>query len=175
MIMKKFICTTLLILAGFFPAISQPDQDGGPGIPPPPSGKQRERIESMKIGFLTDRLNLTPEEAKAFWPVYNQYQNELEKLRKDRRAMLKNAKENSDDLSDAETEKVVDSEIAFRQNELDLVKKYNPQFKKVLPIKKVARLYRAEEEFKMELLNKLRDGKGDNRRNQGPRRPPMGR
>ena len=45
----------------------------------------KERMESMKIGFLTDRLNLTPEEAKEFWPVYNKYSDELEVLRNGRR------------------------------------------------------------------------------------------
>jgi hypothetical protein len=78
---------------------------------------------------------------------------------------------NFDEMSDAEIEKAVDGEIAFRQAELDIQKKYHPQFKKVLPIRKVGRLYRAEEEFKRELLNKLQDNKGGRR--QGP--PPGGR
>jgi hypothetical protein len=81
-----------------------------------------------------------------------------------------NAREDMDSMSDAEIEKTVDSEIAFRQAELDIIKKYHPQFKKVLPIRKVGRLYRAEEEFKRELLRKLQDKKDDRRPG-----PPPGR
>ncbi|QQR95672.1 MAG: hypothetical protein IPJ93_02755 [Bacteroidota bacterium] len=60
-------------------------------------------------------------------------------------------------MSDKEVEKVVDDEIVFRQSELDIIKKYHAQFKQVLPIKKVARLYQAEEDFKKELLRQLKD------------------
>jgi hypothetical protein len=130
----------------------------------------RERVEAMKIGFITDRLNLTSEEAKVFWPVYNQYSDELEKLRKGRRDNIINARDNFDEMSDAELEKAVDSELAFRQNEVDIIKKYHPQFKKVLPIKKVAKLYKAEEDFKRKLLDILQERRGDRKggQRQGP-------
>jgi hypothetical protein len=113
----------------------------------------------MKIGFLTDYLDLTSDEAKVFWPVYNKYQDETDQLRKTRRKNILNDQPNFDSLSDAELEKIVDSEIAFRQNELDIQKKYHPQFKKVLPMNKVAKLYRAEEEFKKKLLEMIREKK----------------
>ena len=102
----------------------------------------RERLESLKVGFLTERLNLSAEEAKVFWPVYNKYQDELEQLRKSRRENLMNAKLNFDEMSDSEVEKTIDNELMYRQGELDVLKKYNPQFKKVLPVKKVAKLYK---------------------------------
>lgn len=128
----------------------------GPPDGPPPGGPKKERVEAMKVAFITQKLDLSPEEAKVFWPVYNQYQDELEQLRKNRR---ENAKQNMDDLSNAEIEKMVDGEIGYRQAELDLLKKYHPQLKKVLPIRKVARLYRAEEEFKRQLLEMIQDRK----------------
>ncbi|MFM7218340.1 MAG: hypothetical protein ACKO1U_10005 [Bacteroidota bacterium] len=161
---------TIAIASALLVATHGLAQPGPKGPPPPPSGNKKERIEAMKVGFLTDQLQLTPDEAKVFWPVYEQYQDEQEKLRKDRRSNIKNARENIDEMSDADIEKVVDSEISFRQSELDLIKKYNPQFKKVLPIRKVAKLYRAEEEFKLELLRRLKeDGNG------GPDRQRRGR
>ena len=128
-----------------------------------PQGPVREKVETMKVGFLTERLNLTTEEAKIFWPVYNKYQDELETLRKSRRENLMNAKRNFDEMDDREIEKAVDNELAFRQNELDLLKKYHPQFKQVLPIKKVAKLYRAEEDFKRKLLDMIQE-KRENKR-----------
>jgi len=149
--------------------------------PPPGDDQQkpaRERVEAMKVGFLTQRLNLTPEEAKVFWPVYNKYQDELETLRKSRRENLVNAKMNFDEMSEKDVEKAVDSELGFRQNELDLLKKYHGQFKQVLPIKKVAKLYRAEEDFKRELLDRIKENRMDRqdmKRDRMDRKKPMGR
>ena len=128
----------------------------------------KERVDAMKIGFLTERLNLTSEEAKTFWPVYNMYSDELEKLRKSRRENILNTKENLDDLSDVELEKNVDNEINFRQNELEIIKKYHPQFKKVLPIKKVAKLYKSEDDFKRRLLEMIQGRKEDRRQGLPP-------
>jgi hypothetical protein len=128
----------------------------------------KEKVDAIKIGFITERLDLTPEEAQAFWPVYNQYTDELDHLRKDRRENLMNARENFDSMSDGELEKAVDNEIAFRVNELEILKKYHPQFKKILPVKKVAKLYRAEEDFKRRLLDMIKDRR-NNRRMADPR------
>ncbi|MCB0850541.1 MAG: hypothetical protein KDC20_12430, partial [Bacteroidetes bacterium] len=81
------------------------------------AGNRSERMETMKIGFLTQQLHLTSDEAKRFWPVYNQYQDELQALRKNRKDDRQDAKDNFANMSDKEAEKVVDDEIAFRQNE----------------------------------------------------------
>ena len=121
----------------------------------------RDKVEAMKVGFITERLNLTPEEAKVFWPVYNKYQDELESVRKSRRENLINAKMNFDEMSDKDVDKAIETEISSRQNELDLLKKYHPQFKQVLPIKKVAKLYRAEEDFKRKLLDLIQEKRED--------------
>jgi hypothetical protein len=131
------------------------------GPPPQPRNKEhreerQDNIESMKIAFLTKKLNLTPEEAQLFWPVYNQYTDKLNELRRKRRMENKEAKHNVDEMSDKEVEQTVDNEIVFRQKELDIQKEYHTKFKAVLPIKKVAKLYQAEEQFKRVLLDKLK-------------------
>ena len=71
-----------------------------------------------------------------------------------------NAYDRFDEMSDAELEKAVDGEIIFRNSELEILKKYHPQFKKVLPIRKVARLYKAEEDFKRRLVEMIRERRG---------------
>ena len=124
----------------------------------------KEKLESLKIGFITERLKLSPEEAKVFWPVYNQYQDELEKIRKQRRETFRNPSETFDNLNDVELEKMVDNEIVFRQNELDIMKKYYQKFKQVLPVRKVALLYKTEEDFKRKLLEMIRERKAERRK-----------
>ncbi|HEX8515824.1 MAG TPA: hypothetical protein VF868_06460 [Bacteroidia bacterium] len=126
--------------------------------------EKRDNIESMKIAFLTKKLSLTPEEAQQFWPVYNQYTDKIQELRRKRRTEHKEIKHNIDEMSDKEVEQDVDNEIIFRQKEIDIQKEYHTKFKAVLPVKKVAKLYQAEEQFKRVLLDKLK-------RDQPPVRP----
>jgi hypothetical protein len=115
-----------------------------------------ENVESMKIAFITKKLGLTPEEAQLFWPVYNEYTDKLQDVKRKRRADIKDAKHNIEEMSDKDVERSVDNEMAYRQKELDVQKEYHSKFKAVLPIKKVAKLYQAEEQFKRVLLDKLK-------------------
>jgi len=158
----KMIRPLLLLLSILFLNSAQLSAQRPGGPPPPMTKEQREEIESMKIAFLTKRLELTPDEAKKFWPVYNQSSSEVESLREARRKQHQEMRQNRENLSDKDYERIVDSEISFRQQELDIMKKYNVQYKQILPMKKVASLYKAEEDFKRELLEKMRD-----RKNQG--------
>lgn len=160
--MKKYILLTFLLfnILRIENAIAQP---GGGRMENRP---RKEKVEAMKIGFITDYLDLSSEEAKEFWPVYNKYQDEMEVLRKGRRQNMLNDQTDLNTMSDSELEKLVDSEIIFHQNELDLQKKYHPQFKKVLPMRKVAKLYRAEEAFKKKLLEMIRERKQERRNNE---------
>lgn len=126
-------------------------------------GTRREKVEAHRIAFITNKVGLTSEEAKRFWPVYNEYQAELETIRKERRMKLKDARMDQENLSDKELESLVDYEITFRQKELDISKKYHARFKEVLPVRKVAKLYMAEEAFKRELLRQIQDKRSPSR------------
>ncbi len=144
--MKKILAWAFLFCITIgFAAAQEEGQEG-----------RREKIESQKVSFLTTKLNLSPEEAKAFWPVYNKYQEETHNLRKSKHADRINARKNFDTMSDKDLEKLVDGEIISRQAELDILKKYHAQFKQVLPIKKVALFYKAEQDFKRELLKQIK-------------------
>ncbi len=156
--MKKYLLIALIIIGITKDSYSQRGGFRGQERRP-----MREKVDAMKIGYLTNFLDLTTEEAKNFWPVYNKYQDELNQLRKSRRDNLMKGQVAIDSMSDAELEKIVDGELAFHQSEIDIQKKYHPQFKKVLPMKKVAKLYRAEEEFKKQLLQMIRDKRKDDR------------
>lgn len=160
--MKANLCFTKIILPVFLfigtLSYAQPHMGG-----PHPGGRgekmreNKEDIEAMKIAFITKKLSLTPEEAKDFWPVYDQYSEKLHELRKKRRQDMKAARDGFDEMSDKEVEAAVDNEIVFRQKELDVQKEYHSKFKTLLPVKKVAKLYSAEDQFKRVLLDKLKD------------------
>jgi len=99
----------------FFCAFSLRAQDG-------------KRIQTLKIGYLTRQMNLTPEEAQRFWPIYNKYSDDLIVATIDAR---KNNK----------------PEIELEETVLNIRKRYNTEFMKVLPPDKVDTFWRAEKQF----------------------------
>lgn len=139
--MKKLILTMVLFLPML--VIAQPKKR-----------PQKDQIEAQKIAFITKELDLTPDESQKFWPVYNQFNKERQEIKKQQRAALKPGK-NIDELSDAELQKIMEANLNYKQKELDLEKQYHAKFLTVLPTKKVAKLYKAEEKFKRILLEKI--------------------
>lgn len=119
--------------------------------------KRREEIESFRVAYFTRQLNLTSDEAKKFWPVFNEMQTEMQKIQKEKRARHRMIKSDLNAMSDAEVEKMINDELASKQKELDIEKKYHERYKAVLPMQKLALYYRAQEGFKRELLRKLQE------------------
>ncbi|MEN9570850.1 MAG: hypothetical protein RL172_2081 [Bacteroidota bacterium] len=97
-----------------------------------PAGKNREDIEALKVAFISKELELTPEEAQKFWPVYNQYSKEVNT------ALLQN-----EDVIQRE-EKVV-----------NIRKHYRDQFTKVLGQQRMNRMFNAEGKFRQILIKAL--------------------
>lgn len=128
----------------------------------------RERIETQKVAYITEKLTLTPTEAKAFWPVYNEYRAEKEMMLEDKSEYALNsryAEEEEDEKSTVETitadqlDEHMATRFARQREKIDLDEKYYGKYKEVLPIEKVARLYKAERSFKREMMRKMRDRK----------------
>ena len=86
------------------------------------------RLEALKIGYLSKKLNLTPEEAEKFCPVNNQYSDQIRKVRID-------AKQNKEE------------EIVTEEKILNIRKRYNGEFAKALSPQRVDQFFRAEKEF----------------------------
>ena len=129
-------------------------QQTPPQKPSPEMQKQRkEKMEAMKVGFISEKLQLTTAEAEKFWPVYNEFESKRTELRK---KMFGDdpKRQEIDAMNDKEVETRIDNEIALRQQETELFKEYNEKFKTVLPVKKVAKLYEAEREFRMQVVKK---------------------
>jgi len=120
----------------------------------------KEKIKALKIAHITSELDLSSEEAQRFWPVYNEFEAQMDKFHQEKRADRKKHKEGATELSDAELEKIVDNHLVREQQELDVKKAYHSKFKAILPIQKLAKLYRAEHSFKRDLLKKMRVKKG---------------
>lgn len=121
-------------------------------------GNQHSKVQAFKIAYLTNRLDLTPRQAQMFWPLYNEREKKLSALKREHKAKMQKLKGELKNLSENDINSLLEDEFDFRQKELNIKKAYNQHFKGVLPIRKVAVLYRAEESFKRELLRKIQQG-----------------
>lgn len=118
--------------------------------------EHRKKMEAQKVAYLTREMELTPEEAKSFWPVYNTYRSELESITKrvESREVdeerLAEGKVTADDLKEE-----MQLKFEMERNRLQVEEKYFQKFMDVLPPEKVKKFYDSEERFKRELLQKL--------------------
>ncbi len=119
--------------------------------------ERMERLESYKIAFFTKRLNLSPEEAEKFWPVYNDYQEQKNLIQKEKADIIRNFNQNETSLTDNELNKLGDKLIATITQESSLASDFHKKLKEVLPPAKVIRLYQAENQYRMQLLNELQE------------------
>lgn len=123
--MKKiYLIIGFLSLMGF--AKAQDDNQ--------PTEKKLQDIEALKVAFISKELNLTPEEAQKFWPVYNQYSKEMNATLQD--------KDNPDVIE--KEEKVV-----------NIRKRYRDQFTKLLGAQRMNRMFTAETDFRKLLIRTL--------------------
>ncbi|MHA4812200.1 hypothetical protein ACX0G9_29160 [Flavitalea flava] len=120
--MKKIISVLVMICWFALPGMAQ----GGlqPGGQPRRMGGD---LEAMKIAFITKRLNLSPEEAQRFWPVYNQYAAEVRQAH--------------------QAYRVHKNELILDESILNSKKKFSPEFDKVLSPEKTNEFFRAEKDF----------------------------
>lgn len=114
--------------------------------------KIESRIESQKIAFITQKLELSPNEAQLFWPIYNEYQSKMKEMRQQNTDRW-----DIDEVSDADADGILNSLLSKEQNELDIKKQYLNKLKTVVPTRKVAQLYIIEQEFRQEILAKIRN------------------
>ena len=123
--MKKYLLILLILFGGF---VTGKAQDGGE--------TRAEKIQSLKIAFITQKLQLTPDEAQKFWPIYNQYQNNIQNLQLD--------KKNGNVIED-------------EQKLLDIRKRYLSSFEKIIGPQKTNNLFNAERDFRAILIRRLQN------------------
>lgn len=116
-----------------------------------------DKFRNEKIAFLTTNLDLTPEEAQKFWPVYNQMDKAKSEAQQKRRQIEQKVREAEESLSDEDIVKLTREFAGNMQKEGELMAKYNEEFLKILPAKKVLQLYKSESEFRMYMFKKYRD------------------
>lgn len=149
--MKK-LALVLFVLATL-PVFAQPKGEGGKA--------KKEKIEQLKIAYLTKHLELTTEESEKFWPVYNEMTTKLRENNKERMKLSKELKENIDTMKDAEIKTKVDAILNTEQQEVNIKKEYSPKIAAVIGYKKSVKLVSLERQFRQELKKELEKRKGE--------------
>lgn len=124
-------------------------------------GQEGEKIKSLRIATYTDVLKLSPQEAKLFWPVFEEYQTKTNDLKRSEKKELNQAAKNFNLLTDTEASSLLDKMMDYEQKQVDLKKQYIEEFKKIMPVKKVLLMKKAELQFKKALLEKIKNADTD--------------
>jgi len=156
--MKKIFLGAFLLCLMAVSAVAQPDSRS--------ERKQakKEEIQKLKVEFFNNKLQLTEREASDFWPVFNQFEEEQDKLKE--KYNLKNKK--LELMSDSEVEDFVMGQVQMAEDQAKLRRDYVERFKQILPIRKVAMLPQVGREFKKVILREMRQRRQGERKGQRP-------
>lgn len=122
----------------------------------------KKKMMSEKIAFLTIELDITPEEAQVFWPVYNQVEAEKDQAMKnvfEAYVALEHALENG--KSGKEAEKLLNDYLNAINKQNAILAEAVEKYKAVLPADKVAKLFVGEEKFRRQHIRRLHEKPGD--------------
>ena len=87
----------------------------------------RKKIQAMEVAYITKELNLSPEEAEKFWPVFNKYR---------------------EDVKGVLTNKTISDQLEKQQKVLDLRKKYRTEFTRILAQDRANKVFTSEDQFR---------------------------
>ena len=121
-----------------------------------PRGK--EKIRAAKVGLITNRLNLSEEQAKIFWVVYDEFDKKRSEIRKNIRQMTAESRNitTSDDKILSDLKEV----LSLKQKEVDLEKEYLSKFLKTINVRQLSELFKTEQLFNQMLVKKLNRAEG---------------
>jgi len=114
-----------------------------------------EKVRADKKLLVAENMELTEAEAKAFWPVYNQYQDELFLLRTRTVKLIKDYADAYEKMNNETAKKLMDEYITIETLGPKLRQTYLPKFRKVLPETKVVRYYQIENKIQAALFYEL--------------------
>ena len=120
----------------------------------------RQKIKADKKFLVATNMELTEAEAKSFWPIYDAYQKDLQKINRRIAAVLDSytADMSGKTFTDDKAKKLIDEALAIEQAEADLKSNYAPKLSKALPPVKVARYLQIENKIRAVVKYDLAQG-----------------
>jgi len=126
----------------------------------------REKIKELKIAYLTEKLDLNVNEAKLFWPIYNNYNATLLKIRKEgnfniRKKIIEAG--GLDDVTNEDAEKLIEEKLQLEKNITEERQRFIKHLNNFLTFNKILKFQIAEKDFGKKLLAKFKKGKNLNK------------
>ncbi|MCX7743862.1 MAG: hypothetical protein N2167_04770 [Flavobacteriales bacterium] len=145
--MKTKMSLVILIFTTAFAALAQL----------PGKGK-KEEIKAERRAFIDRFVGLSGTEAEKFWKLEEELHVKLHEIRKTMRQEFKAIKDKGiENATDTELKRAMDNRLKYEQKMLDLRQEYHTRFIDLIGVKKTAKFYEGEREFKKQLLKKLKD------------------
>jgi len=101
-------------------------------------------LQTGKKAIIVDNMGFTEDESRAFWPVYNEFQQAKQKLNERTIKVTRDYMNGYETMTNEKAEALLKEYLAIEQERTDLKSAFLPKFIKVLPAKKVARYYQIE-------------------------------
>jgi len=118
--------------------------------------KLEEHYRSQKIAFITERMELAPEEAEVFWPYYHEMEAQKKKLMDEMRKFRSNFPKEDSELEEKQALEILNY-FSDHENSLTKLKdSYRKKFLKIVSAKKLILLHKAENDFRRHLLQEFR-------------------
>ena len=110
----------------------------------------RKKIRADKKLVVATNMELTESEAKNFWPIYEQYQKDLQKINQRVATVLESYADDfrKKSLTDDKAKKLIDEALAIDREEAALKTAYAPKIAKVLPMIKTVRYLQIENKIR---------------------------
>ncbi|WP_425391745.1 hypothetical protein [Ekhidna sp.] len=118
------------------------------------SPEAMKKIEAAKIALITERLELSPEQAEKFWPIYREFGKQRQEIRRDFDQARKSFDPNK--ASEEENKKMLEMATQVKERQLKLEREYSDRILKVITTRQLNNLRKAENDFKEMLLRRIR-------------------
>jgi hypothetical protein len=122
----------------------------------------KNKIKSLKVAFITERLSLSSSEAEIFWPIYNSYEEKKEALRHRQHREVYDQVENSAALTEGQSRTLLKKYLAIEEEEEELDKEFYTRLSNAISAKKALLLFSAEHDFRKQLIKQMRNRRKEN-------------
>ena len=129
---------------------------------------KKEKIQALKVAYITEKLALTPEQAQVFWPIYNTYGDRMSEIYSTERTIIKESRAQFETMDEETAKKTLESIQSFEEQKLEARKTLLSNLRNKISYKKTLILLKSEGDFRRDLLRKLRGNKDDNHKHREP-------
>lgn len=120
----------------------------------------RDHIKTLKIAFITEQLGLSPKEAQAFWPVYNQYEEKQENFRRKEHLELKAQTKTVENMTPEAASALLEEFINLQKEKYEAEQNFITKISPIISPQKTLLLLEAEKAFKKRLFQQYRKRHG---------------